>query len=500
MLTIQQEDAVAAVTQACIATQNGAAPQHFVLEAVAGSGKTRTLACIVERLVRLRRDIPVLLLQFNQEACRQMRERLRPVLDDNGHHIQVHTIHSFGLRLLGDPEVDPDKLYKAWHRLRAEGFSTDGERGRADWLAVRSRVDAVRHGGTIPDFTVRPLTLEMTILEECVRDRVVVDQEDAVYHAVYYQHHTMCQYALVLVDEAQDLNDANHLFLRHCVVPRCGSTVFCAVGDQCQAIYQFRGAHPDSMNRLRQVFCATQLSLTCCFRCPRRVVSVASYLLPKIRAAPTADLGGVSLCKAKGWNALEGMVDNIPPGETILFVARTNRGILNFVRHLYHNAALCRRRSLRWAAPALLAELTNLDDLRAVGDILQRTQSELDESHGPVDQSVHRVLEAAVDVDGPAACPSPFLTFALRLLSVESGDVTLATIHGSKGAEYDHVFLDQYNLIGSADDVQERNLLYIAVTRARKTLTFFMHGRSQYVPSAILPSTIIHMSGDLGVS
>lgn len=137
-------------------------------------------------------------------------------------------------------------------------------------------------------------------------------------------------YDLVLVDEAQDLNPANHAFLHRCVLAEAHHTVLCAVGDPAQAIYSpaaiqsnpngsagcawidtirpvgsqpvpgFRGADPASMDTLRALFRPVELCLTCCFRCPRRVVAVATRLQPAIRAAPGAVHGGVRVRYARG--------------------------------------------------------------------------------------------------------------------------------------------------------------------------------------------------------
>ena len=502
MLTDQQEAAGKVVTDSCRSAEKGQPIQHFVLEAVAGSGKTRTLACIVERVMQHSDNISVLLLQFNQEACRQMRERLNPFMEKDPNRIHVHTIHSYGLWLLGDPDVDPDKLYKAWYRLRGHTFM-DNETAKQEWIAVQRTVDHIRHRGVFPNFVQRPLTLEATLLEACIFERTVLDLEDAVYHCLYYGTRAKQEYTLVLVDEAQDLNDANHQFLRRCVVPRQGRTILCAVGDPGQAIYQFRGANPESLQRLTQMFCAQQLYLTCCFRCPRRIVSVASYLFPNIHAAPAADLGGVKVCKCDGWNSLEVLLDKLPKDETVLFVARTNRGILNFVRYLYGQLpSVLFGREIRWAAPSLLADLHAIleivDPNQTVEEVMQHAQQGLD-GRGPMETAKLRVLETVAEMDGESTLlsSSPFLSFVIQLLSAPPAIFTMATIHASKGAEHDHVFLDQYNLIGGPEGVQERNLLYIAITRAKKTLTFFMHGKSQYVPSALLPTNIIHMSGHL---
>ena len=129
------------------------------------------------------------------------------------------------------------------------------------------------------------------------------DQEDAIYHCLYYGVRSQTEYDVVVVDEVQDLNDANHAFLRRCVAPEAHRTVVCAVGDPAQAIYQFRGANPRSLSKFRDVFAAESLSLTCCFRCPRRVVAVAAHLNRQISAAPGAEAGTVRVRTARYWAA-----------------------------------------------------------------------------------------------------------------------------------------------------------------------------------------------------
>ena len=352
---------------------------------------------------------------------------------------------------------------------------------------------------------VRPLTLDNAILEECLRDRDTVDEEDAVYHCIMYGRQTSLYYDVVLVDEAQDLNDANHAFLRNCIVTKGSGTVLCAVGDPAQAIYQFRGANPDSLGKMKSMFQAQSLQLTCCFRCPRRVVFVASHLYPSICAAPSAPLGLVHIRfpdAKKGthpWSVLEDALSPLPRDESVLFMARNNRCILELVSFLYlhPNSPICMQRRIRWVAPGILSQLQTMLERPDVSLEAVKQNSE----HPPVDGAVLHILAMATELDGQelSLVDSPFLSFVRDVLREDRTDglVTLATIHSSKGAEHDHVFLYQYNLIGRSgfpDDGQERNLLYIAITRARQTLTFLMHHRTQHVPSVFLPSDIIHGS------
>jgi ATP-dependent exoDNAse (exonuclease V) beta subunit len=53
-----------------------------------------------------------------------------------------------------------------------------------------------------------------------------------------------------------------------------------------------------------------------------------------------------------------------------------------------------------------------------------------------------------------------------------SGPVKLMTAHKSKGLEFDHVFILDRDLIRTDKHQQEKNLLYVAQSRAKRTLTY----------------------------
>ena len=80
------------------------------------------------------------------------------------------------------------------------------------------------------------------------------------------------------------------------------------------------------------------------------------------------------------------------------------------------------------------------------------------------------------------------------------GGVTLSTIHAAKGGEWDHVLLigvtDGLLPIYHAKDeqarLQERNLLYVGVTRARKTLRMYHSPFSHHGRAFSESSTLLH--------
>ena len=89
-------------------------------------------------------------------------------------------------------------------------------------------------------------------------------------------------------------------------------------------------------------------------------------------------------------------------------------------------------------------------------------------------------------------------------------------MHAIKGGEAPHVIVysglhavcacgsacHEFNLFGhrsttEIEHSQDRNLLYIALTRATHTLTFLVHRRTQHVQSPFLPIEMVHYAREL---
>jgi DNA helicase IV len=93
---------------------------------------------------------------------------------------------------------------------------------------------------------------------------------------------------LVIIDEAQDMN-ASQLLLAMKSCKKGGRIA--VVGDDRQAIYGFRGADSNSLDRLKGELVAHELGLTTTYRCPKVVVAGAARLVPDYTAAPAAPEG-----------------------------------------------------------------------------------------------------------------------------------------------------------------------------------------------------------------
>ena len=111
------------------------------------------------------------------------------------------------------PVMDQDKVLHTWQTMStAQG---NGLATQAEWRRIHAHVDTTRHSGRVPGFRERPLTLDDTVLEATMLDRVAVDQDDQIYQCLVRQLIVKepDAYDLVLVDEAQDLNRMGHTFL-----------------------------------------------------------------------------------------------------------------------------------------------------------------------------------------------------------------------------------------------------------------------------------------------
>ncbi|RYH00376.1 MAG: RecQ family ATP-dependent DNA helicase [Alphaproteobacteria bacterium] len=98
-----------------------------------GSGKTRTLVHRIAYLVRVKRENPkgILVLSYNRHAVTEIRTRLRDLIGDDAQGVTVSTCHAMAMRLVGASFVGSsaqntdfdDVLREAVRQLQGEGLS-----------------------------------------------------------------------------------------------------------------------------------------------------------------------------------------------------------------------------------------------------------------------------------------------------------------------------------------------------------------------------------------
>ncbi len=271
---------------------------HLVVEAGPGTGKTATLA---RRAVALCADgecrpEQIWCASYTRSAAKSLHERLISI-NSECWAVTCGTLHSLALRLVrrhgwrvgvADAEVMPaaDQLAVITRLAEHHGLPCEVIRPRRAAELISLKVNTGQRlydllPPALHDHLGKLLLVEADALQ-FRRQHSLLDYDDILAVALdvvaacgdYVRQHDLHH---LLVDEAQDLTDLQLRLLA--ALARHGVTVT-AVGDRMQAIYGWRGAAPDVMQRLPQLLPqpVVQYALTVNWRCPDSVVRAAAPL------------------------------------------------------------------------------------------------------------------------------------------------------------------------------------------------------------------------------
>ena len=450
-----------------------------IVEARAGAAKTTTLEMLAHELSQT----SMLYLAFNKSVQTEAKERLPS-------NCEALTLHSLGFRAwqqMVPGRCNPDfkkksaNLREVMNELDAidlEEFEDGGY-----WDSCSDGIAFAKQCGWVPEagnfksakplctdfeFFQERLEFKPTKLEEqvitlamiiSIRQALkgIIDFDDMLYMPAIWPA-PFPNYPLVMIDEAQDLSLIQHRMLEKLVKKR-----IIAVGDPCQAIYGFRGAHQDSMERLAKIFDMEKHYLTTSFRCPVSVVELAQRRAPDMTYPEWAAAGEIR--RPGGWDA-----SMIPDGAAI--ICRNNAPLIRIAFKLLADGRYpelangdiliqLSKVMKRLGKKAVRREqaLTNLDQWRAREIAKTRYPSKI------VDQyECMRVFIERTETLGEAVQE-------MENMKARKGRIHLTTGHKAKGAEWDEVFFLDEELVDMMDE-QDFNLWYVIVTRAKRTLTF----------------------------
>lgn len=308
-----------------------------------------------------------------------------------------------------------------------------------------------------------------------------LDFDDMVWWPVRHNL-TGEQFDLLLVDEAQDLNALQQAFVLN--MTRQGR--LCPIGDRFQAIYGFAGADVESLATLGDNLRASQrggatLPLTITWRCPASHVSLAQRLVPDLQAAPQARPGRIETA------ALDEISQRVTPGD--LIISRRNAPLLHLAHDLIRAGKPARVRGrdigrgllslLRRLRPDTLSQLS-----RRLADYREQQRVRLDRRQAPISQyeSLTDRCDCLADLADQVSSIAELQRFIENNFTEAiqpDEQIVLSSIHRAKGLEADTVYvLDtpclplKYRGLPHWQKQQERNLVYIAVTRSKNALVF----------------------------
>jgi DNA helicase II / ATP-dependent DNA helicase PcrA len=245
------------------------AASHFegplLVLAGAGSGKTRVLTTRIAWLVEEQGVDPgsILALTFTNKAAGEMRDRVRKALGREPTGMWIGTFHSVGVRILrrdaqrlgwspGFTVYDADDADGLTKRIIRDTLKLDPKKFTP--RAVHGAISAAKNELTSPneyaaharDPFERVVADVYPLYQQALRDANAFDFDDLLVKPVqlFREHpHVLRRYVdrfgFLLVDEYQDTNRAQYVFLR--LLAEDHRNLF-VVGDDDQSIYGWRGA------------------------------------------------------------------------------------------------------------------------------------------------------------------------------------------------------------------------------------------------------------------
>jgi ATP-dependent DNA helicase RecQ len=472
-----------------------------------GSGKTRVLVHRIAYLVRVRRENPrgILALAYNRHAAAQIRERLRAMIGDDANGVVVLTCHALAMRLADvtfsgratalDDTAFKDVLTQAVTLLKGEGLPPDEADEQRERLLRGFRW-------------------------------ILVDE---------YQDVGPEQYELVSALAGRTLQDEQ------------GKLSLFAVGDDDQNIYSFDGASVAFVRRFEADYAAKPVYLIENYRSCGNIVAAANALI-----APAEDRMKVehpiTLNRARAKERMGGRWEDLDPvgkGRVQLLPAGRNPltqavAVMTELRRLaslesgwdWSRVAVIAR---EWKFLEPVRSWCELNDLpvQMAGEAaphfwrLRETQTLVEwvrssvsglidvigirgwiasRDYSPWWELLAEAFDDYVLETAGAEMPVPhFLEWLAewgREVRRRQNGLLLLTAHRAKGLEFDHVVVldGGWDKLGRDEDHDApRRLYYVAMTRAKQTLTLarMVERHPLLDPMRDLPSVLVRGSIEL---
>ena len=280
-------------------------PEHALILAGAGSGKTRVLTTRIAWLLQTGQVSPggVLAVTFTNKAAKEMLTRLTAMLPLNARGMWIGTFHGLCNRFLRAhyklanlPQafqiLDTQDQLSAIKRL-CKQFNVDEERfppKQLQWFISGCKEDGLRPGDVeVHDAESRKkVEIYQLYEEQCQREGVVdfgelmlrsyelLRDNDAV------REHYRRRFRHILIDEFQDTNKLQYAWIKMIAgLPGEGShSAILAVGDDDQSIYAFRGARVGNMaDFVREFGVQHQIKLEQNYRSHSNILDSANELI-----------------------------------------------------------------------------------------------------------------------------------------------------------------------------------------------------------------------------
>ena len=474
-------------TQRTIVTDDRENSNVLVL-AGPGSGKTKVLVHRIAYLIRARRENPrsILALAYNRHAAVQIRRRLHDLIGEDAIGVTVLTCHALAMRLAGST-----------------------------------------FAGFIEKTDAKAQTLFDDVLKEAIG---LLEGRNAAPDEVDEQRdRLLAGFRWILVDEYQDIKELEYKLIsalagRNKRDQDQRLNLF-AVGDDDQNIYSFSGSSSRYIKRFEEDYRAKPSFLTENYRSTGHIIQASNSVIEPANLRMKVDhpitINRIRIRERLGavWEGIDpvtqGKVQILPSGDDPVNQAQVVVQELKRMESLYPEwdwsrcAVIARNWDLLDPVRALChlekipvqvsrEDFTATWQLRETQELLNWTKDQggllkagdltqwlHKQPEGPWNDllmgSVQNYLTETNNEELPAAAFREWLAEWARDNRRRQHALLLTSAHRAKGLEFDHVVIldGNWSTIGQGEDPDApRRLYYVAMTRARLTLTLAKTGNS----------------------
>jgi DNA helicase-2/ATP-dependent DNA helicase PcrA len=289
-------------------------PEHALILAGAGSGKTRVLTTRIAWLLQTGQVNPagILAVTFTNKAAKEMMTRLSSMLPVNVRGMWIGTFHGLCNRFLRThykmanlPQsfqiLDTQDQLSAIKRLMKQ-FSIDDERfppKQTMWFISGCKEDGLRPNmvDARDADTIKKIEIYQLYEDQCQREGVVDFGElmlrsyELLRDNDPIREHYQRRFRHILIDEFQDTNKLQYAWIKMLAGSGAGSSIgddpefhptgsVLAVGDDDQSIYAFRGARVGNMaDFVREFHVQHQIKLEQNYRSYSNILDSANALI-----------------------------------------------------------------------------------------------------------------------------------------------------------------------------------------------------------------------------
>lgn len=466
--------------------------QNLSISAVPGSGKSTTLIQLLKFVPIFKKTI---FLAFNKSIVEDLQKKVPK-------NINVSTLHSLGCKSIyktynGKVQISDYKTYKFAKALSKNWKSVPPkkiekyiynicqiinlyklrlEKDYKDIMNIimyydiecigNEAVDSVEVLEALNNYNENPFAHD---------EKFMIDFSDMVYLPCVQSKIRLDQYDEVFIDESQDLNKAQQVLVKK-IIKSTGR--FISVGDPRQSIYGFMSADINAYEDFKNQKNTVELPLSFCYRCGTEIVKLANNIYPVIESPDNMFEGEVES---------NSKLEDIKEGDFVL--CRNNAPLVELYFYFIDSEKKCyiKGSEIGDQIIKLLEDRKNLQKSELLQDLEKRLIDIYEDlknkgiqeptkhpRYGKLAEKISIIKIIAKKYNSTAQ----MINISQKIFTDSGSGIALMSMHKSKGLENDCVYILDISLLPSSystqewQKVQERNLEYVAYTRAKKKLGF----------------------------